>query len=569
MVEKEVDEKNATVTPASPYPKYVTDYQGIGPGGLIRDLGVITRISGGSINNLVDFHTYTVRAAVPFDNGPLTYTDGSGTAVKQITGGTVSIGEINGKGSLDLSTVINGEYEVIAVSVDASKINSWNSTSKTISDWSSFALEGAGTEIDYVFVKENTPSVFKMLNVKIETASSTIDIPAIQGITPPVAGEAPATTITETAQYTGTVTWDNDNPTVFAGSIIYKATITLSPKPGFTLTGVTANYFTVAGATTVTHAANSGVITAVFPVTDKTITTLAILGVTPPVIGATPVTTITETTQYTGTVTWDNGNPVAFAGGTVYTATITLTPISGFTLYGVDANKFTVAGTSSPAANAANTGVITAVFPATDATVSLDIPVPKPVTGAAPVMNVNTTQYSGTVTWVPAVPSGGTFAATTSYTATITITPKAGFTLTGVAANSFTVTGATTVSNAANSGSILAVFPATLAKGNLTISITFNAGTDISISPKVTSISYSDIASGTTPLVLTLNGTYTGVTWKLDDVIASGGTNTGLTIDNSSDLLHYLVPGIHRLDVKGTKDGKDYSDYIEFTITYN
>ncbi len=90
----------------------------------------------------------------------------------------------------------------------------------------------------------------------------------------------------------------------------------------------------------------------------------AIPGVTAPVNGAAPVTTITETDQYTGTVSWA---PVhdPFQASTVYTATITLTPKAGFTLTGVAENFFTVAGTSAPATNAANAGVVTAVFPAT------------------------------------------------------------------------------------------------------------------------------------------------------------------------------------------------------------
>jgi hypothetical protein len=57
----------------------------------------------------------------------------------------------------------------------------------------------------------------------------------------------------------------------------------------------------------------------------------------------------------------------------------------------------------------------------------------------------------------------GTFAANTPYTATITLTTKAGYTLQGVGANSFTVAGATTVTNAADSGVVTAVFPATAA----------------------------------------------------------------------------------------------------------
>jgi hypothetical protein len=92
----------------------------------------------------------------------------------------------------------------------------------------------------------------------------------------------------------------------------------------------------------------------------------AVLGVTAPVKGAAPVTTITETAQYTGTVSWSptiNGNN--FGRNQAYTAMITLTAKAGFTLTGVIANFFTVAGTSSPATNLANSGVITAIFPST------------------------------------------------------------------------------------------------------------------------------------------------------------------------------------------------------------
>ena len=93
-----------------------------------------------------------------------------------------------------------------------------------------------------------------------------ITIAAIDGVTVPVTGETPVTTITENAQYSGTVTW-NGNPATFAASTVYTATITLTPKTGYTLQGVTSNFFTVAQTTSVTHAADSGVITAVFAAT--------------------------------------------------------------------------------------------------------------------------------------------------------------------------------------------------------------------------------------------------------------------------------------------------------------
>ena len=216
---------------------------------------------------------------------------------------------------------------------------------------------GAGT---------NMGILFPLTITSLDISPVVINIAAIPGVTAPVAGATPVTAITETAQYTGAVTWSG-NPVTFAYNTTYTATITLTAKPGFTLTGVGANFFTVVGATTVSNPANSGVITATFPATGVippvVINIAAIPGVTAPVAGATPVTVIPETAQYTGAVTW-SGNPVTFAYNTTYTATITLTAKPGFTLTGVGANFFTVAGAIT-VSNSANSGVITAIFPAT------------------------------------------------------------------------------------------------------------------------------------------------------------------------------------------------------------
>ncbi|MEA5038837.1 MAG: S-layer homology domain-containing protein, partial [Clostridiaceae bacterium] len=54
----------------------------------------------------------------------------------------------------------------------------------------------------------------------------------------------------------------------FAASTSYTATITLTAKAGYTLTGVAADFFTVAGADSVSNSIDSGVITAVFPATE-------------------------------------------------------------------------------------------------------------------------------------------------------------------------------------------------------------------------------------------------------------------------------------------------------------
>ena len=98
------------------------------------------------------------------------------------------------------------------------------------------------------------------------TTTTVINIAAIPGVTKPVTDATPVTKITATAQYTGIVTWSS-TPTTFAASTSYTATIILTAKTGYTLTGVAANFFTVAGTTSDTNSANSSVVTAVFPAT--------------------------------------------------------------------------------------------------------------------------------------------------------------------------------------------------------------------------------------------------------------------------------------------------------------
>lgn len=90
--------------------------------------------------------------------------------------------------------------------------------------------------------------------------------------------------------------------------------------------------------------------------------TPAIIGVAAPVTGAIPVSTITDTTEYTATISWSPAD-AAFGANTVYTATITIIPKTGYTLSGVDANFFTIDGAITT--NSADSGVVTAVFPST------------------------------------------------------------------------------------------------------------------------------------------------------------------------------------------------------------
>ena len=99
---------------------------------------------------------------------------------------------------------------------------------------------------------------------------------------------------------------------------------------------------------------------------------------------------------------------------------------------------------------------------ATDRVVDIDVipSVVVPVTGGTPVTStIDTEQYTGVITdWSPAVT--GLFDEKTAYTVTIELTAKEGYTFTGVPANFFLV-GGLTATNAADSGYVTKLFPAT------------------------------------------------------------------------------------------------------------
>ena len=154
------------------------------------------------------------------------------------------------------------------------------------------------------------------------------------------------------------------SPTVSWDTTLKICTVTLGTSPTL-IAGTTTVTPTAAVKDSAGNAYASTTAVTISGTSTATITTAAILGVTAPVTGATPVTTITAATQYTGTVTWSS-TPTTFAASTAYTATITLTAATGYTLTGVAANLFTVSGATSDT-NVANSGVVTAVFPATAA----------------------------------------------------------------------------------------------------------------------------------------------------------------------------------------------------------
>lgn len=99
-----------------------------------------------------------------------------------------------------------------------------------------------------------------------EAERVTVTEPVIEGIPAPVARKYPAKVVQEGRQFTGTVAW-SPSAVAFNYATVYTATITLKAKVGYTFDGVAENFFTAAGAASVSNAANSGVVTAVYPAT--------------------------------------------------------------------------------------------------------------------------------------------------------------------------------------------------------------------------------------------------------------------------------------------------------------
>ena len=99
-----------------------------------------------------------------------------------------------------------------------------------------------------------------------------------------------------------------------------------------------------------------------FTILPKTINT-AITQLTAPVKNEVPQTEI-ETDEYTATVVWSPEVTDKFVYNTVYTATITITPKTNYTVKGIAENGYTVSGAQT-VTNEADSATVTAVYSAT------------------------------------------------------------------------------------------------------------------------------------------------------------------------------------------------------------
>jgi len=182
---------------------------------------------------------------------------------------------------------------------------------------SSFNLD-VGTNTINVVGKAQDGTTTTTYVISITRAAARISVAAIGGVTAPVTGATPVSTVTAANGYTGTVSWSG-SPTTFAPDTAYTAIITLTAASGYTLSGVSANFFTVAGATSVTHSANSGVITAVFGSTGHRVTLSYVLNAPNATVDTSGKTiwnvgVTTSLTPPTPTLTNGSGRVVTFKG---------------------------------------------------------------------------------------------------------------------------------------------------------------------------------------------------------------------------------------------------------------
>jgi len=184
------------------------------------------------------------------------------------------------------------------------------------------------------------------------TGQHTINISTISGVTVPAADGIPTSTITATDEYTATISWTG-SPSVFTGDTIYTATITIATKSGYTLSGVTANYFTVSGATA-TNGINSGVVTAVFPATARKQLTVSAPSITLSKVYDTNTTAAVTAGTLSGIVSGDTVTVSAVSTYDNASVGTNKTITTVYTLGGADASKYI-----KPVDSTVTTGIIT------------------------------------------------------------------------------------------------------------------------------------------------------------------------------------------------------------------
>jgi hypothetical protein len=209
--------------------------------------------------------------------------------------------------------------------------------------------------------------------VRIEfTATAKHAISGILNLTPyfpaPAVGATPVTvlTIPPGSTFTGGINWNPSHPSFKEGQA-YTAMVTLNPETGYAFAPDIT--FAYAGGT-VGSKSDAGGGKAAVPIAFSAITLQPVTDtnlsphIPAPVSGAAGTRSL-STSQYSGTVAWTKTGGAAHSGPfeeyTAYTATVTLTPASDYTLTGLASNAFRHTEASSVSYSS---GKVTINFPA-------------------------------------------------------------------------------------------------------------------------------------------------------------------------------------------------------------
>ncbi len=243
-------------------------------------------------------YTVTVTRAASSDATLSALSLSTGTLSPTFTSGTTSYTATVANSVTSITVMPTRTQANATITVNGTSVNS-GSASGAIS-----LTVGSNTITVIVTAQDGTTSTYTVsvtrLAIIINTANVTITAPAV--------GAAPQTSTTSNGQFTTTITW-SDSPTTFAPSTAYTATVTVVPNAGYTLTGVSANFFTLnSNAATSGNLANSGVFTYEFPATASA-PTITSLNQTLPNYGTTVV--VTGTNLVGATVVKIGNTPVA------------------------------------------------------------------------------------------------------------------------------------------------------------------------------------------------------------------------------------------------------------------
>ncbi|MBJ2355112.1 ice-binding family protein [Sphaerochaeta sp. S2] len=240
-----------------------------------------------------------------------------------------SVTGITVTGASDATSVANGETLQMSAAVlpaDALDMSvTWSvidgTGTATISESGLLSATSAGSVTVKAIANDGSEIEGTLaLTVTVPSGPVAINLTEISGVTLPARDATPDTDVPATDQYTATISWDPaDSP--YLASTVYTATITLTAKTGYTLSGIASNSFTVLGATT-TNAVDSGVVTAVFPeTTDALLATVPLGTADNYVILAESAVSTTGATAITGDLGLSPAATSAFTGFSLTNAT--------------------------------------------------------------------------------------------------------------------------------------------------------------------------------------------------------------------------------------------------------